>query len=715
VRGRHCLKHNLRKDDASKIGHRILIVADDLDHARSLADALERSAYEVTVVHSAARLPDALQQSDSDAVVVDVQQVDVPGVIGSLHELRPGLKFVVLTSASVTEPPDAAQTDHIYARLTKSIPPPDLLSTMDHCFESIAQRRQKQRAEEEVSRRTTELESISQKLTEIPGIAAEFAALGTADDLNARLLNATAKITGAQAGVLFFLRGATLEPACSIDPHDTPESIVLGELPDDSWLAEVVRSRQPASRAAPPTDGELGGTECTGCRDRSTMAFPLVDEKDESFGLIMLHDKAEPFSVQDLDLGRIIISLATGPLLRRRADDSGKRLQDSETVYRSIFEASQDGIMIIDDETFVNCNSFACELLGMTREEIFGRSPRELSPERQVNGADSSQLAHDRFQAAPGEEPPAFEWRFLRRDGTVVDTEISLNRIETGDTSFLRAIVRDITARRRAEDRDRAQSAHLFHTAKMASLGTLVSGVAHEINNPNNLIRLSTGNLADFWEDIAKILWMVHQTVEPVSLRGIDLASAEAMIGSMIDGLNEGSVRIENLVKGLTDYARRDTRNLDEAVNLNQVVESAQTILASLIKTSTWHFSFSPAKDLPSIVGNYHQIEQIVISLLNNACQALGSMEKAVRIATSYDSAASLVVLVVEDEGVGIPGEYLPQITDPFFTTKRDIGGTGLGLSVSQSIVQNHGGDLAFCSEVGVGTTVTVSLPRRRG
>jgi polar amino acid transport system substrate-binding protein len=114
---------------------------------------------------------------------------------------------------------------------------------------------------------------------------------------------------------------------------------------------------------------------------------------------------------------------------------------------------------------------------------------------------------------------------------------------------------------------------------------------------------------------------------------------------------------------------------------------------------------------LPTIRGNAQRIEQVVINLILNACQAFDDPEKGIALATRYDHDKGLVICTCRDEGEGIAPEHLPRLTDPFFTTKREQGGTGLGLSVSATIVQQHGGTLEFNSSPGQGTTATLSLP----
>jgi polar amino acid transport system substrate-binding protein len=142
---------------------------------------------------------------------------------------------------------------------------------------------------------------------------------------------------------------------------------------------------------------------------------------------------------------------------------------------------------------------------------------------------------------------------------------------------------------------------------------------------------------------------------------------------------------------------------------MGAVVQRAATWLAHLIATTTKHFSVTCSPDLPSIVGNRRRLEQVMVNLIQNACQALPDPDRAVRVTLARQD--SVVVVEVADEGGGIPEEALKHITDPFFTTKRAVGGTGLGLSIASSIVREHGGTLEFISEQGKGATVRVSLP----
>ena len=140
-------------------------------------------------------------------------------------------------------------------------------------------------------------------------------------------------------------------------------------------------------------------------------------------------------------------------------------------------------------------------------------------------------------------------------------------------------------------------------------------------------------------------------------------------------------------------------------------IREALTLVNNLINKSTQHFSVHYGENLPEIAGHYQRLEQVVINLIQNACQALSNDEESISLTTYYDKVNKTIHLEVKDEGIGISEQQLPRITDPFFTTKRDSGGLGLGLSISSSIIIEHSGHLKFMPNLKKGTLVKLSLP----
>ncbi len=181
----------------------------------------------------------------------------------------------------------------------------------------------------------------------------------------------------------------------------------------------------------------------------------------------------------------------------------------------------------------------------------------------------------------------------------------------------------------------------------------------------------------------------------------------------MLDEMQQSAGRIKRIVEDLKDFARQDSAALDELVDLSQVAEAALRLVDNSLKKATDVIHIDLADGLPRFRGNAQRIEQVIVNLLLNACQSLTQRSAAIRLRTA--SAAEGVLLEICDQGCGIDPEHLAKLTDPFFTTRRESGGTGLGLSVSAGIVKDHGGRLVFTSTPGQGTCVQLILPREDG
>ncbi|HUU03128.1 MAG TPA: ATP-binding protein [Myxococcota bacterium] len=255
------------------------------------------------------------------------------------------------------------------------------------------------------------------------------------------------------------------------------------------------------------------------------------------------------------------------------------------------------------------------------------------------------------------------------------------------------------------------QQQQLVQLDKMVALGVLVSGVAHEINNPNNFIMLNTPLLEDAWQSIIPILDRYFSENGDFLLGGLLFSEIRDTIPRLFAGITEGSQRIKSIVDSLKRFSRVDPSEMTHGIDVNALTKSAVTLINNHIQKSTEHLNCSYGKDLPLIKGHFQRLEQVVINLLHNACDALPDRNSAISVTTLYDRKNRCVIIEIRDEGIGIPADKLSNIQDPFYTTKRDQGGTGLGLSVSSSIVKNHGGKLLFSSAHGRGTTATIVLP----
>ncbi|MCK4889445.1 MAG: PAS domain S-box protein, partial [Candidatus Aminicenantes bacterium] len=282
---------------------------------------------------------------------------------------------------------------------------------------------------------------------------------------------------------------------------------------------------------------------------------------------------------------------------------------------------------------------------------------------------------------------------------------------ENGDLIQLIEYCIDITERKESEKQALKQQEEFIRADKLISLGILVSGVAHEINNPNNSILLNSQFLAKVWQDIIPILDRTVEDDPSLRIGGIKYERLKQKTPELFSGISESSARIREIVEDLKRFSRKDLPEKRSQVDVNSVVKSAVNLMSGYIKKSTNNFILKPGNNLPLIWANFQKIEQVLINLIQNSCQAVTSVSDEILISTKFNPKEGEIVITVKDEGVGIKKNDLKYITEPFFTTKREIGGTGLGLSVSEKIINDHKGKLLFSSEPGSGTIVEIFIP----
>lgn len=297
-------------------------------------------------------------------------------------------------------------------------------------------------------------------------------------------------------------------------------------------------------------------------------------------------------------------------------------------------------------------------------------------------------------------------WRLLGIIAAISSAVLLLGLVLV--TLWIRTLQRQVERRTQEVKKQQQQ---LIQADKMSSLGTLVSGVAHEINNPSGLILLNLPMLKDAWEDALPHLDGLYEQRDGFDIAGLDYRRIRHEIPYIINEMNEGAQRIKRIVNDLRDFARQEATDAIEPMNLNDVVSTAVRLLDVTIRGYTNRFSLILDPYLPSMLGHPQRIEQVVINLIINACQSLPDDQHGVKVETRIDHIRQRIVLSVHDEGCGIEPDAMPNLTDPFFTTKREQGGTGLGLSVSAGIIKAYDGTMKFHSRPGEGTRVDVTFP----
>ncbi len=396
-------------------------------------------------------------------------------------------------------------------------------------------------------------------------------------------------------------------------------------------------------------------------------------------------------------------------------------LSDKEEKFRKLFEEASDAIMLLlPNGRFFDCNNTACEYFKLSKEEILNKIPTELSPDLQSDNSRSTNKAKHYISSALDNQPQKFEWVHLDKDKNPFNVSISLNKIELSGVTYIQAILRDITEKKKNEKeldeyRNKLENIvekrteqltkanqelettlgslketqnQLVQAEKMASLGTLTAGVAHEINNPLNYIMGAYVGLSNYFEEFA--------------------SNDEQKTSLFLNSIKTGIDRTANIVRGLNQFSR-DNSKYDEDCDIHSIIDNCLVILHNQRKDKIGIIK-QYCCEQTIIKGNVGKLHQVLINVLTNAIQSIDE-KGIIKISTQKENEE--IILTISDNGCGIAKEHIKQIINPFFTTKPPGEGTGLGLSISYSILKEHNASIEFKSEIKKGTDVTIRIPTK--
>ena len=365
--------------------------------------------------------------------------------------------------------------------------------------------------------------------------------------------------------------------------------------------------------------------------------------------------------------------------------------------YKSLVERRLDPICrFLPDWSILFANAAYCRAFGRKRREIVGDNFLHL-----LSLEDRQLFIRAAGAITPQNPAVDVEHRLMWLESQPVWIKWTIQGFfyKTGHIKDYQAVGVDITSHKLAWER-------VVQADRLVSLGTLVSGVAHEINNPNNFIMLNAPLVRDLWERVVPLVRReAALTDDPV------LAGIVEDVPQLLAGIAEGAARIRAIVGELKEFARHDDRREFDFVQINDVVPQALKLLSKTIASCTTAFRATYAPDLPPVKGNPQRLEQVVVNLVHNACLAIDHSGQALEVETFYHQPTLSVRILVRDHGVGMTPEVLAMVAEPFFSTRRAQGGTGLGLSICRQILKEHGGNLLLESAPGKGTTAHVVLP----
>ncbi len=376
---------------------------------------------------------------------------------------------------------------------------------------------------------------------------------------------------------------------------------------------------------------------------------------------------------------------------------SEKALRESENLYKTIFETSEDAFAMLD-------NNFQAFYINKKFSELFGYKLDELE------GKNLNKLLTpaENFKLNPESGIP-FDFKLKRKDGTLIDVDLLSSPITIKEKPFVLLRFTDISEIKKYEEETKKHQQQLQQADKLASLGLLVAGVAHEINNPNSFIAFNIPYIQQHFNEIFPVLDKYAAENPEFKIGKLPYPLFKEDLADLLKDLNEGSKRITNIVNELKNFARSAPEKSDEIFEIKEVINTALRLLASQIKKKNITVNLDIKEEYP-IKGNKQKLEQVIVNCLTNALAAIEDNSGKIDICLSKNSDG--IRAIIKDNGIGIPEDLLHLVFDPFFTTKSNSGGTGLGLSVAKNIMDFMGFLIELESKVNTGTNIILTFPK---
>ncbi|TET13015.1 MAG: PAS domain S-box protein [Dehalococcoidia bacterium] len=358
-----------------------------------------------------------------------------------------------------------------------------------------------------------------------------------------------------------------------------------------------------------------------------------------------------------------------------------EQLQLAEENYTTFFDNSSVAITITDEnERIVNWNKFAEVLLGMDEDDLYMKPVSSLYPEAEWRTLRSQNIRQKGIQHH-------LETRMVRKNQEIIDVDLSLSVLKGPDGKVTGSIgiIVDITERNRAQKEKQRIEEQLRVAGRLAAVGELAAGVAHELNNPLAAVQA-----------FAQLL--------------VDRDDLDETIKSDVETIYEEVQRATKITNNLLSFAGRHKPE-KRLISINDVLERSLELHAYLMRINNIEVVKELDPGLPTTMADFHQIQQVFVNIINNAEQAMTEANGKGKLRVETQRVGEMIRIAFTDDGPGISEDNLKRIFDPFFTTKEVGKGTGLGLSISFSLVQEHAGHLYIESKLGEGATFIVEIP----
>jgi len=654
-----------------------------------LRDILTHENCEIVTPADTADLLERARDNTLDLVLIDIDAIGAePGrITAEIKAAAPQTMVMPLSADPSAEAAIEAMRAEAYDFFQKPVSPEELRHRLHHALEN-------KRLGQAIKRRTLQLAFVN----EISN------AISASLDLNQVLQTAAAAV---RALIDFDLAAAALrsasEPVMTLYPL-TPDAETLWgdqhtEPADGTVVAELLADRQARLYTDLESREPLPGLQAlTDHGYRSAILLPLVSKGRAIGALLLASRQPAAFAEGQLQVlqhvgGHLASAVENAQLYAQLKTLSSQLDEAVAERSREVFEMKQylenlvmtagDAIITVDlDGHMATWNHSAGEILGYGKDDVLGQPLLVLAS---GEGA-RDQVAGILDRARDGKITSNVETSWLRKDHKEATVSLTVSPIIDSAQQIvgILAIARDVTERKKLQE-------ELFHSEKLASIGQLAAGVAHQINNP-------LGAISGRAQMLLRLPWPLD----------------DGFLKEQLGKMQADCARITDTVNDLLGFARK-TETVKQYTDVNTIVEETLEMVKHEIIAHKVRIERHLSDNLPPVVASANHLRQLMANLMTNAFDAMGS-GGTLAVATVFRPAADerrepAVEVSFADSGCGIPDEELTRIFEPFYTTKPAGEGTGLGLAVAKRIVDFHGGSIDVASKVGAGTTFTIQFP----
>ena len=498
-------------------------------------------------------------------------------------------------------------------------------------------------------------------------------ALAISDDVDALIKNALSAITiNSEWAIAAFWRVTNKNDVLTLaEPHcETPARYprFLEQIKKQKLKTGVGLAGHVWSTGQPMWIPDISSDPHSTIRESATLdgihgavAFPIT-AGDVVLGIIELYGEqiVKPFPA--LNPAFLQVGERIGHFMEKKSSAAileQERTRAAQAAHRfeTMFQSSPMPTLVVGDKGILDCNRAALRILGVpSRETLLAYHPLKFSPKLQPDGDSSENKMHEMENVARAKGLHQFEWLHQKLDGTLFPAEVTLSPIEWHGQNALLVLWTDLSEKKQRD-------LQMIQTSKLASLGEMSAGIAHEINNPLAIISGSVNLLVKFREDTEKF-------------------------NRKIELVQKSVVRISKIITGLRKFSRSGDKADAKIQRLSDVVKEALVMTEAKIKNQNVAFEVDLRSDA-EILCNDIEIEQVIINIVGNAVDAIENLsDKWIKLEVFEENQS--VTLRVTDSGNGIPPEIRSKLFDPFFTTKIVGKGTGLGLAITKGILDEH-------------------------